>query len=210
MKLASHQADFAPYLGFWAKLNNSDVFVIHRSGRFEREKYHSRVKVGTDGSSRWLSVPVSCPGPRISDTVMAQNVSIETITGVMAQAHRGMRFRKSAESVIRGLAHMIGPGKSLSDFNIELVRNVCRIFGFKQPIVESDEDYHLHDDVSVRIAERCVRNGCNTYLSGSGGRNYLDETVFAARGIKVEWSAPLLPDGAKTVSVLSAIAAGAV
>jgi hypothetical protein len=46
-------------------------------------------------------------------------------------------------------------------------------------------DWELSEDPTGRLVDICRRTGADTYLSGAGGRDYLDLAQFEAAGIRV-------------------------
>ena len=60
------------------------------------------------------------------------------------------------------------------------------MLGIGTPLFEVDPA-GLSDDRNRRLVGLCLRRGATHYLTGPAARDYLDEAVFAAAGITVEW-----------------------
>jgi len=55
-----HQPNYFPWLGYFYKIVNSDVFVFLDNVQFSKNSYINRVQIyGKDEKVRWLTVPVS-------------------------------------------------------------------------------------------------------------------------------------------------------
>ena len=61
MIVSIHQPNYLPWLGFFDKIKQSDVFVIFDDVQFPRGKKHfgHRNKIKTTTGDKWLSVPIS-------------------------------------------------------------------------------------------------------------------------------------------------------
>ena len=67
---AIHQPQYLPYLGFFHKVAQSDVFVVMDDAQFQRRGVQHRNRIKTSAGEQWLTVPVtkrgtepSRPGP---------------------------------------------------------------------------------------------------------------------------------------------------
>ena len=57
-----HQPDFLPWLGFFDRLTQSDVFVVLDNVQFLRRGWHHRDKIKASNGEMWLTVPVKKSG----------------------------------------------------------------------------------------------------------------------------------------------------
>ena len=62
--VAAHQPNFMPYLGFFDKMNQCDIFVIRDECLYVKDDYHRRNRIRINGQNNetnpqfaWLSVP---------------------------------------------------------------------------------------------------------------------------------------------------------
>ena len=60
------------------------------------------------------------------------------------------------------------------------------LFGITTPMALAS-DAAVKTTGTERLVELCAAQGADVYLTGTGSRDYLDESLFAARGIRVEW-----------------------
>ncbi len=75
--MSAHQPNFLPYLGFFDKMMNSDVFVIRDEVDFVERDYHHRNRIRIDGKDangepqwKWLTIPVKKDPFYIKDIVI--------------------------------------------------------------------------------------------------------------------------------------------
>ena len=74
----------------------------------------------------------------------------------------------------------------LCPLNTELTARVCQLLGITTPRVFSSE-LAGEGEASYRLASLCKALGADAYLSGPGGRQYMDLQVFERAGIQVLW-----------------------
>ena len=66
--LSAHQPNFLPYLGFFNKMKQSDIFIIRDEVLYIKKEYHNRNRIRINShdnikspKSKWISVPVEDP-----------------------------------------------------------------------------------------------------------------------------------------------------
>ena len=191
MICAVHQPNFLPYLGFFHKLYHCDVFVLYDTAQFVKREFHNRNRIiGTRGEPQWLTVPVSVTfGQRIADVSIAgedqpfREQHLRTLE--YAYGHRpGAGPTIAAVAEAYG-AHGAGP---LVGLNVDLLDRVVALLGGGPRRVLASE---LGIDPALRSTDALVAIvqavGAETYLSGAGGRGYLDEEHFVTEGLRLAW-----------------------
>ena len=58
MIVAAHQPNYPPDLGFFNKMEMSDVFVIRDDAQFVRQNFHHRNRIRIYSGWKWLTVPI--------------------------------------------------------------------------------------------------------------------------------------------------------
>lgn len=72
----------------------------------------------------------------------------------------------------------------LFELDLETTTKTMEWLGIKIPIVRESE-LHANGKATERLIDVCKKVGADTYISGSGGRSYLDEPLFERNGIKL-------------------------
>src|SRR3990172_8374539 len=62
-KIAIHQPNFAPWLPFFAKIHQADIFVLMINAQFEKNGYQNRCSV----NGKWWTKPVKSGNELIKD-----------------------------------------------------------------------------------------------------------------------------------------------
>ena len=58
MIIAIHQPNYLPYLGFFDKIRQSDLFIIYDNAQFNKGDFHHRNKIRIYHGWKWVTVPV--------------------------------------------------------------------------------------------------------------------------------------------------------
>ena len=74
MICAIHQPNFIPYLGFFHKMKNSDIFIYYDSVQYSKNDFHNRNRIKTPNGPLWLTIPVKLEfGQKINEVRIANN-----------------------------------------------------------------------------------------------------------------------------------------
>ncbi|MGB2630330.1 MAG: WbqC family protein, partial [Candidatus Omnitrophota bacterium] len=58
MKVAIHQPQYLPWLGFFDKMDRADVFVLLDDVQYKKNEWQNRNKIRNVEGWQWLTVPV--------------------------------------------------------------------------------------------------------------------------------------------------------
>jgi hypothetical protein len=190
MKAAIHQPNYLPYTAFFHKMMLSDVFVIFDNAKFSKGKdnFHARNKIRTENGWRYLTIPVpkEYNDSRINEVRLADNKfrqkHLNLLRNHYCKALYYKEYGKGFESLYKNRI------LSLSEFNIQIIKFLAKAFGINTKIVLSSElDIDLSKQKTDMVIEILKAVGADSYISGSGGRNYLDEEKFKEAGIGLEY-----------------------
>ena len=209
MILAAHQPQFAPWLGYFDKLDRADVFVLLDNVQFKKNEWQNRNRIKGSGGPQWLTVPVSGDfGRKIAELDIASRQNwperhLKTLRTCYGRApHYEATFSRYESVACR-------PWKKLADLNIQLLHDLLAQIGLERRILLASELGPLPEDRDERLIELCRELGAETYLAGAGGRDYMELERYRAAGIEVvfqEYRHPAYPqlfgDFAPNLSVL--------
>ncbi len=187
MICAIHQPQFLPWLGYLQKIHASDVFVILDTVQFKKNEYQNRNRIRVGDDTCWLTVPVSF---NFGDTLVQTRIGnvpkwrkklLRTIELNYAKCPYLNVFLPELTDVLSG------EYANLSEINIATVRWLMRCFEIDTPLRIASEMTSFSDDPTKRLVDICRHLNADTYLSGAGGRDYLDIPQFAEAGVKLEF-----------------------
>lgn len=165
-----------------------DEFILYDDMQYTRRDWRNRNQIKTPQGLQWLTVPVSVKGK------YDQAIRETEIEGTQWAANHwkslSLNYRRAPYfneiAVWLSPLYEERPEKTISQLNRRFIEAICQYLGIKTKISNS-WDYSLEEGKSERLADLCVQAGANRYTSGPAAKNYLDEQVFAAVGIQVDW-----------------------
>lgn len=187
MKISIHQPEHLPWLGFFEKMKLADLFVILDHVQFTKNNFQNRNRIRNKfGDIHWLTVPTeekstgqkSINRIKIPKDSKWQKTYLEKIRHFYVNS---MYFNEVFPSLNRvvDLAD-----DNLFQLNMKMI-NLCRnILSIETPIIFSSS-LLLTEKKSHMIVEICNKFNADTYISGIGGKNYLDEVPFKASKINI-------------------------
>lgn len=190
MRVAMHQPNYLPYIGYFQKMALADVFVIMDVVQLSRgASYTKRVKIRTQESSRWLTIPIEKKYDfmAIKDVFLPQDAKwIKNHKSIL----KGNYYR--AEYVDKNFIEEYYSEENkfskLQEFNEFGISYLIKKFNIKAEIIRASEldlDENLKStDLLIEVLKQI---GGDVYLSGAGGKKYLDEKKFPMNGIKLEY-----------------------
>lgn len=189
-RVAIHQPNLFPWLGFFHKMSVVDVFVLLDGVPFNRRGYQHRVQIADPPGSRWLTLPVQKKGRYGERT---DEVRIDE-TRPWRREHEGtLRHAYSkAPGFDRWFPEIVElygtPAERMVEFTIPGIRWLMDRFGLDTDIVLASD--LLRDDLrgSELLAALTLAANGDAYVSGPSGRDYLDEEVFTRNGVALEFT----------------------
>ena len=188
MIVSVHQPQYIPWLGYFDKIRKSDSFVFLDRVQYKEREFQNRNKIRTKDGWLWLTVPV------VSKGLGRQLIADAAIDNSVGWAREHCLSLKSAY----GCAEFLTPHapffedlysrqwKKLSELCVCIIEYVLKELSIVTPL-----RYESRLDISGaktdRIVEICAKLKADTYLSGAGGRDYLEEDKFTKAGIKLEY-----------------------
>ena len=189
MIVAIHQPNYLPWLGYFAKIAQADIFVFLDDVQFSKNSYTNRVQILNGDQRRWLTVPVSVKfGDAIDEVIPAKSSWTNSHRDSLANFYRGMPAFRAVWPDIVDL-YDGAPQGDIAAINVYLIKTVAGYLDLPiKPVLSSalDTGSATGDARLARIVDEVAPSG--TYLSGTGGQNYQTEATFEARDISLRFS----------------------
>jgi hypothetical protein len=184
MRVAIHQPAYLPYPGFFHKLSMADVFVIMDDVQYDK-RFTNRNRILVPQGPMWISVPI------VKSDRFQQNMLVEINNSIDWRPDHLNKIRNSYANapffhLYKDYLHSVysKDWEFLFDLDFELVRATANWLGIKIPMLRESE-LKVSGTATDRLINTCKAVGADTYISGSGGKNYLDEGSFSRNGLSV-------------------------
>ena len=185
MRVAIHQPQFLPWLGYLDKVKQSDCFVILDNVQFKKNEWQNRNQIRTCKGSQWLTVPILHSfGQPICD-VRINNCDHwkRKHLGALKTHYERAAFFSDYFSELQEIYS--GEWEKLSDFNVAVLQWLLGHFGINTPI-QLSSDMDLRHQSTERLIDICRAVGATTYLAGQGAQAYMDLKKFMMSGLNLE------------------------
>ena len=188
MIVTIHQPNFAPWTGFFDKMTKADVFVLLDTVPFTKGGFQNRVKIKGPGGPQWLTVPVHTKGrlgqlTRDVETNELKPWRSDHVKTLQTLYGRCPGFETATTMLEAVYAHET---TNLADLCTDLITRLRDHYAIPTTLVLASE-LKATGSASELLAAITAELGGDVYLSGPSGRNYLDESVFAERGIGLDY-----------------------
>src|SRR5438093_2689310 len=186
MRIAIHQPQYLPWLGYLDKLDRTDVFVLLDTVQFKKNEWQNRNRIRTAQGWQYLTVPVLHEFPQRLDQVRINNQTDwrRKHPTALETHHRQAQHYDPYAPAFRDLYSRAW--ERLALLNIEVIRMLTEAFGITTRLVEASR-FTARDDQTGRLVDLCKALGADRYLAGEGGRAYMNLAEFEAAGITVEF-----------------------
>ena len=196
--VSAHQPNFLPYLGFFDKMDKSDVFVIRDEVQFAERDYHHRNRIRINGprnnepQCKWIRVPVTKEQKHLRQITVRNEVKdknvpwnifmLRQIKSNYETAPFFSKYYPELEAILRVKT------EKLIDLNMEIIKFLKRCFDINTEIVYASQlDYDKTNDASEDLVRIAKALDADVYLSGVGGRVYLNHDSFSAAGVGLQF-----------------------
>jgi hypothetical protein len=184
---AIHQPNYIPWLGYFYKIYQSDVFVFLDDAQFSSEGMHNYHYIKTPQGAFRLKIPVAQKmGDKIYEVKTKDDLGwkekhLKTLVN---------NYRKAThfEEVFFDFKKLIEQDySSLSTMNIEIIRFLCAKLGITTKFLISSE-LKMESVREEKILDICTKLNAAVYYSGTGARAYQNEENFLKRNIELRYS----------------------
>jgi hypothetical protein len=185
--VAIHQPEYLPWLGFFKKMMNSEIFVFLDDAQFTKKGWQNRNQIRTKDGMTLLSIPVHAHSyPKINEITIDNNKNWskrhkKSILFNYAKAPYFEEFKDFIESVFEKKFEY------LVDLNAEIIKRVMNELKIKSKIIFSS-DLKISKKGSDMVLDICKAVGADYYITGTvWAQSHLRIDEFKKSNIHVEF-----------------------
>lgn len=189
MIVSINQPAYIPWLGYFDRIEASDLHIVLDHVQFEKNSLVNRNRIRTPAGWMWLTIPVATKGNfghlAIRDLQSAGGARWRRKHWKALEMNyaRTAAFTTHLDALRALYADEAMSGAFLPPV-LQLNKYILEALGIQTKLAFSSE-MEVGGSKSELVLRLCQSVGASTYLSGPFGRDYLDLAGFEAAGIKV-------------------------
>jgi hypothetical protein len=187
MKVVIHQPNYLPYLGFFHKLSLADTFVIMDDTQYDK-KFTNRNKIKVPGNWIWLTVPINKKHKFVANKIVEINNEENWQSDHFEKINRSYSNSEFFKKNYKTFFEKIYSKKwdHLFTLNYELIIQLIDWLNIKIEVIKESE-LNIKGNSTERLVNISKKIGAETYVSGIGGKEYMNEKMFETNNIKIEY-----------------------
>lgn len=192
MIVTIHQPEHLPWLGFFDKARQADLFVLLDNVPFRKNYFQNRNRLLSAGGPIWVTVPVYIKGKsgQLIEEVRISNDKVprwkEKYWNSIVQCYRKATFFQEHAPFFENV--LARPWDRLVELNHAILTYLLRALQIDVKLVRAST-LGVEGTKSDLLLDICSKVGGTVYLSGISGRDYLDLALFAEAGVEVRFQA---------------------
>ena len=179
------QPGYMPNLGFFKKIQSSDIFVFLDDVQFSKDSFDNRNQIKTNFGSEWITVPLNRPvfEKKFNEVSISYKTNwIKEHCNMIFENYKSTPYFSSYWYEIEKILNY--KHKLLIQLNFELIKYFIKTLDIHTKTVKSSE-LSITKIKTERLIEICLKLNAKCYISGIGGKDYLDESLFENTKIKL-------------------------
>jgi hypothetical protein len=174
-------------MGFMAKVQKASKFVLLDTVQYRKNYFQNRNRIRHNDTCKWVTVPLKkfksntlIKDIRIDNSQLWSKKNLSLIENSYRKAPYFLEIKEKIwEVYFRQYDY-------LAELNTALIKLLIELLGIEVELyVASELDLPSAEGGTEVNYNVCKKLGADVYLSGSFGRDYLDEDKFINDGIKV-------------------------
>ncbi len=188
MILSVHQPQYLPWLGYFDKVAASDLFVFLDEPQFKKREFQNRNRIKGPGGEVWLTVPVISKG-KFEQPI--KEVQLDATQAWQKSHWTSLELNYKKAPFWGAYAPGLRPfyeskWDSLCELNLKTCVHLFGVLGITTPW-KVESAIGTSTQSTERLIELCKKTGAKAYLSGSGGKDYMDEARFQQEGLGLKY-----------------------
>jgi hypothetical protein len=168
LKIAIHQPEHFPYMGFFEKMKLADIFVILDDVQYKKNNWQNRNKfLNKNGIEEFFNVQVEKEATK----------KLINEVNVVEGPWRKKTIKKLQQNFNIDVSDIYSHNK-LININMASIIWAREKMNINKPMILSS-NLSIKSKSTQRLVDICNEIGATEYISGMGGKSYLDESLFS-------------------------------
>ena len=151
------------------------------------KRFTNRNKIMATNGWTWITVPINKDHKFLPNSQVEINNELswrDVHWKKIYHSYANTKYFKKYESFFKNVYEK--EWQSLFELNFEILKKVIDILGIRLEIIKSSE-LNATGTSTEKLVNLCKAAGSDTYVSGIGGKGYMDENLFGKNNIKLEY-----------------------
>jgi hypothetical protein len=185
--ISTHQPNYIPWLGYFYKIAESDIFVFLDDVEYSNHGMHNYHYIKTPQGLFRMKIPVIGSQGDIINTICSRDElgGTEKQLKILAANYKRAKFFDEIFSDFASLINIQYP--NIAKHNEAIIKFYCEKFGIKTHFVEASS-LNISSTREERIIDICDVLKGDIYYSGAGAKAYQKEENFSKRGIILKYT----------------------
>lgn len=183
MRLTIHQPQYIPWVPYFDKVLYSDKFVLLDNVQFQKNGIQNRNQIKSPQGALWLTIPVKQNfGQLISETKIADIKQLEKHLKTIEQFYKKASYFQEVYGILKNSIDQ--KSDNLCSVSCNLISNFLDYMGYKGEVILASQ-LGCSGNASDLVLNICKALNVTEYVSGDGGKNYLNLQDFKKVGISI-------------------------
>ena len=190
-KIAIHQPNFFPWLGYFDKIFKSDKFIFLDHVQFPKKggTWSNRVKLLLAGEGRWITANVN---RKYSGTLPISKINFlydipwrdKMVKSLESNYNKHLYFKEIMDT-IKPL--ILNNESNVAKYNINAILKISELLGMNKKKFLLSSELHSTGDSNEMLCDLTKKADCDIYICGGGADEYQDDDYFLNNGVLVEY-----------------------
>lgn len=188
MICAIHQPNYLPWLGYFDKIKQADIFIFMDNVQYVKGSWINRCQIRNNEDKKWLSVPILHKG-RSGQSINETKIDYKTnwiqkhIKFLEANYRKSACFKKYFPDIKKILEQKM---ENLTDLNVTLIKKITKWLNLETKFIKGSQlkVYGQGTDLLINMVKAA---GGDTYLCGGGAEGYQEDEKFTRAGITLRY-----------------------
>jgi hypothetical protein len=184
MIVSIHQPQYIPWIPYFSKIHLSDLFVLLDDVQYQKNGLQNRNYIYTQNGTTRLTLSVKGKlGDKINQITLFDKRELSKHWKTIEQAYKKAPYFGELQPELAKF--YTRDYTLLEELCSDLILFLCKYIGINTKIIKSSS-LQKQGEKSALILNICQQLKTTTYISGSGGLDYLDQKSFADANIKLQ------------------------
>lgn len=180
-----------PYIGYFQLINAVDRFVVYDDVTFIKGGWINRNKILLNGAAHVFTVPLKNASSFV--TIGKTEINHVLYDGwknkflkTLEQAYKKAPFYEAGCVLVTGVLN--SNAYTIAELAAKSIKDTCNYLGISTEFVLTATHYGNSElKAEERVKDICRREGANTYINATGGRELYDKDDFEKAGLKLQF-----------------------